>query len=180
MDIRSRDALLKRGSCTAWDAVSDTCIPAYTQNLLQDRTTFTTGWCTIQDRHPVNATISLGLASPNTPQWNNFTANKAGNILHSHMTKHPYRIVHPGKFTYQSGSLRPSTLDYFITDYCTDCTCEITDDFDTPHRPVVLTATKTTGPQCLKVDSHYPSSRRQAGGRPTSATEKYASVSPSR
>ena len=33
-------------------------------NLLQDRNTFTTGWCTIQDRHPFNATIPLGLASP--------------------------------------------------------------------------------------------------------------------
>ena len=81
--------------------------------------------------------ISFGITTPQT---------KLANILYNHLCKFPYQIVYPENFTHQSGRSRPSTLDFFITDYRADFACETTENFDTPHRPVILTAKHSNGP----------------------------------
>lgn len=78
--------------------------------------------------------------------WNNYSTNKAGNMLHDHFCKNPYRIIYPDKFIHHTRIGRPSTLDFFITDYHVNFSCDTTDDFDTAHRPVILTATHSTVP----------------------------------
>lgn len=49
----------------------------------------------------------------------------------------------------QIGRCRPSTIDFFITDFHANFECRVTEDFDTPHRPVILTANTPIGSSTL-------------------------------
>ena len=82
--------------------------------------------------------------------WNNFSENKAGKILYNHINKFPYQIIHPEEFTHQMGRSTPSTIDFFITDFHADFSCIVTDDFDIPHRPVILTVKPPIGTASLE------------------------------
>ena len=89
--------------------------------------------------------------------WNNFTSNRAGNTLFKHYQTHRYRIVHPQDFTFQSGKRKPSTLDFFLTDIQKNFKCTITDDFNTNHRPVMITPTNTNITQNLHTTTDWTS-----------------------
>lgn len=77
--------------------------------------------------------------------WNNCSNNGSGNALFQHALGETYRIVHPDNFTFCGNpGCNPSILDIFLVNCHRAFLCEITDDFNTRHRLVVLKATQGT------------------------------------
>lgn len=71
--------------------------------------------------------------------WRHLSYNACGVALHEHSLRNTYRIVAPDEFTFHGTPRQnPSILDIFLVDSGRGFDCEITGDFGTSHRPVVL------------------------------------------
>ena len=72
--------------------------------------------------------------------WRNSTVNRNGITLYNHSLGDTYRILAPDDFTFHAPGTNPSVLDIFLINSNKSFDCEVTDDFHTNHRPVVLRA----------------------------------------